>query len=82
MYRTQLHWQPIVLLVIITMIWGSNMAFVKIASREMAPIFIAGLRFEKPILRLYLAALPFIAILLLALAVITYVPWLSLVLIQ
>jgi tripartite ATP-independent transporter DctM subunit len=45
-------------------------------------IFIAGMRFEKPILRLYLAALPFIAILLLALAVITYVPWLSLALIQ
>ena len=34
-------------------------------------IFIAGIRFEKPILKLYLAALPFIAILLLALAVIT-----------
>ncbi len=45
-------------------------------------IFIAGMRFEKPILRLYLAALPFIAILLLALAVITYVPWLSLALID
>jgi len=45
-------------------------------------IFIAGMRFEKPILRLYLAALPFIAILLLALAVITYVPWLSLALIK
>jgi tripartite ATP-independent transporter DctM subunit len=45
-------------------------------------IFIAGMRFEKPILRLYLAALPFIAILLLALAVITYVPWLSLALIN
>ena len=45
-------------------------------------IFIAGMRFEKPILRLYLAALPFIAILLVALAVITYVPWLSLALIE
>ena len=45
-------------------------------------IFIAGVRFEKPILGLYLAALPFIAILLLALAVITYVPWLSLALIK
>ncbi len=45
-------------------------------------IFIAGMRFEKPILHLYLAALPFIAILLLALAVITYVPWLSLALIN
>jgi tripartite ATP-independent transporter DctM subunit len=45
-------------------------------------IFIAGMRFEKPILKLYLAALPFIAILLLALAVITYVPWLSLALVK
>ncbi len=41
-------------------------------------LFIASMRFEKPILRLYLASLPFIAILLLALAIITYVPWLSL----
>jgi TRAP-type C4-dicarboxylate transport system permease large subunit len=45
-------------------------------------LFIAGMRFEKPILRLYLACLPFIVILLLALAVITYVPWLSLALIN
>jgi len=44
MYRAQLHWKPIALLLLITMIWGSNMAFVKIASREMAPIFMAGLR--------------------------------------
>jgi C4-dicarboxylate transporter DctM subunit len=45
-------------------------------------LFIASMRFEKPILRLYLASLPFIAILLLALAVITYVPWMSLTLIE
>jgi tripartite ATP-independent transporter DctM subunit len=45
-------------------------------------LFIASMRFEKPILRLYLASLPFIAILLLALAMITYVPWLSLALIK
>ncbi|MBW2337074.1 MAG: TRAP transporter large permease subunit [Deltaproteobacteria bacterium] len=45
-------------------------------------LFIASMRFEKPILRLYLASLPFIAILLLALAIITYVPWLSLALID
>ena len=45
-------------------------------------LFIASMRFEKPILRLYLASLPFIAILLLALAVITYIPWLSLALIK
>jgi tripartite ATP-independent transporter DctM subunit len=45
-------------------------------------LFIAGMRFEKPVLRLYVASLPFIAILLLALAVITYVPWLSLALLE
>ena len=44
MYKAQLHWQPIALLLLITMIWGSNMAAVKIASREMAPLFMAGLR--------------------------------------
>lgn len=45
-------------------------------------LFIASMRFEKPVLRLYLACLPFIAILLLALAIITYIPWLSLALIE
>jgi tripartite ATP-independent transporter DctM subunit len=41
-------------------------------------LFIASIRFEKTILRLYLASLPFIGVLLLALAIITYVPSLSL----
>jgi C4-dicarboxylate transporter DctM subunit len=45
-------------------------------------LFIAGMRFEKPILRLYVASLPFIAILLLGLAMITYLPWLSLALVK
>jgi len=45
-------------------------------------LFIAGMRFEKPILRLYVASLPFIVILLLALALITYWPSLSLVLVE
>ena len=45
-------------------------------------LFIAGMRFEKPILRLYVASLPFIAILLFALALITYWPSLSLVLVK
>lgn len=54
MYRTQLQWQPIALLLLITMIWGSNMAFVKIASREMAPIFMAGLRSVVASLCLYI----------------------------
>ena len=44
MYKAQLSWRPIVILLVLTMIWGSNMALIKIASREMAPIFMAGLR--------------------------------------
>jgi tripartite ATP-independent transporter DctM subunit len=45
-------------------------------------LFIAGMRFEKPVLKLYVASLPFIAILLIGLAVITYLPWLSLALLD
>ena len=45
-------------------------------------LFIASIRFERPVLRLYVASLPFIAILLLALALITYIPWMSLVLLK
>ncbi len=45
-------------------------------------LFIASIRFERPVLRLYLASLPFIAILLAALVLITYIPWLSLVLLK
>jgi tripartite ATP-independent transporter DctM subunit len=45
-------------------------------------LFIASMRFDKPVLQLYIASLPFIAILLFALAIITYLPWLSLVLIN
>ena len=45
-------------------------------------LFIAGMRFEKPMLRLYIASLPFIVILLLGLAIITYLPWLSLALLK
>ncbi len=45
-------------------------------------LFIASMRFDRPVLQLYVASLPFIAILLLALAIITYLPWLSLVLVR
>jgi tripartite ATP-independent transporter DctM subunit len=41
-------------------------------------LFISSIRFEKTVLRLYLASLPFIIVLLFALAIITYLPWLSL----
>ena len=44
MHQTQLRWQPIAVLLIIAMIWGSNMAFVKIAARDIAPLFMAGVR--------------------------------------
>ncbi|MBW2433876.1 MAG: TRAP transporter large permease subunit [Deltaproteobacteria bacterium] len=45
-------------------------------------LFIASIRFERPVLSLYWASLPFIAILLGALALITYIPWISLVLLK
>jgi tripartite ATP-independent transporter DctM subunit len=45
-------------------------------------LFISSIRFERPVLKLYWASLPFIAVLLVALAIITYVPWLSLALLK
>ncbi len=45
-------------------------------------LFIASYRFEKPVVQLYRAALPFLAILLLTVLVITYWPWLSLTLVR
>jgi drug/metabolite transporter (DMT)-like permease len=43
-YRAQLQWQPIAVLLTIAMIWGSNMAFVKLATPDIAPLFMAGIR--------------------------------------
>ncbi len=43
-YRAQLRWQPIAALLIIAMIWGSNMAFVKLAIRDITPLFMAAIR--------------------------------------
>ena len=45
-------------------------------------LFISSIRFERPVFRLYWASLPFIAILLIGLAIITYFPGLSLVLLK
>jgi tripartite ATP-independent transporter DctM subunit len=45
-------------------------------------LFIASFRFEKPILKLYVATIPFLIVLLIALAIITYVPELSLWLVE
>ena len=45
-------------------------------------LFIASYRFKKPVAELYRATLPFMAVLMIALGLITYVPWLSLGLIS
>ena len=45
-------------------------------------LFISSLRFEKPMSAIILSSLPFIAILMLTLALVTYVPWLSLALLK
>jgi len=45
-------------------------------------LFISSLRFEKPMSKIILASLPFIVVLLFVLAIITYVPWLSLALLR
>jgi tripartite ATP-independent transporter DctM subunit len=45
-------------------------------------LFLASYRFEKPIAELCIATLPFLALLFLTLLIITYLPWLSTVLIQ
>lgn len=45
-------------------------------------LFIASYRFDKPVVQLYRAALPFLAVLLLTVLIITYVPWLSMALLR
>ena len=45
-------------------------------------LFIASYRFKQPVLTLYAACWPFMVVLLLALLIITYVPWLSLALVR
>ena len=44
MYKARLHWKPIAALMLLAIIWGMNMAIIKIASQEIAPLFMAGLR--------------------------------------
>jgi len=44
MYRAHLRWKPIAVLVVLALIWGANMAMIKVGAREMAPLFMAGLR--------------------------------------
>jgi tripartite ATP-independent transporter DctM subunit len=45
-------------------------------------LFIASIRFERPVLKLCLASVPFIGVLLLALALVTYIHWFSLALLK
>ena len=45
-------------------------------------LFIASIRFRRPLLELYVATWPFFLALLAALLLITYVPWLSLVFVR
>ena len=44
MGESRLQWQPITILLILALIWGGNMASIKIGARDMAPLFMAGLR--------------------------------------
>jgi drug/metabolite transporter (DMT)-like permease len=44
MYKAQLRWQPIAVLLALAMVWGANMAIIKIGARELAPLFMAGFR--------------------------------------
>jgi len=44
MYQAQLRWQPVALLLVLALIWGANMAIIKVGARELAPMFMAGLR--------------------------------------
>ncbi|MFZ0130914.1 MAG: DMT family transporter [Desulfobacterales bacterium] len=44
MYRGQLRWQTVAILLVLAMTWGANMAFIKFAARDLAPLFMAGLR--------------------------------------
>ena len=44
MYRAQLRWQPVAILLLLAFIWGVNMAIIKIGGRELPPLFMAGFR--------------------------------------
>ena len=44
MYNSQLRWKPIAFLMLLALIWGGNMGIIKLGIREVAPLFMAGLR--------------------------------------
>jgi drug/metabolite transporter (DMT)-like permease len=39
MYNARLPWKPILLLLSLALVWGANMAIIKIGNREIAPFF-------------------------------------------
>ncbi len=43
-HRRHLPWGPVAILIVLSLIWGANMAAIKIAGRDMAPLFMAGVR--------------------------------------
>jgi drug/metabolite transporter (DMT)-like permease len=43
-YQAQLRWQPVAILLVLALIWGANMAVIKIGAREVPPLLMAGLR--------------------------------------
>jgi drug/metabolite transporter (DMT)-like permease len=43
-YHAQLHWRPIAVLIFLALIWGANMAIIKVGARELPPLFMAGFR--------------------------------------
>ena len=44
MYKAQLHWKPIAVLLLLALTWGANMGIIKIGGRDLSPLFMAGLR--------------------------------------
>ncbi|MDY6990879.1 MAG: DMT family transporter [Thermodesulfobacteriota bacterium] len=44
MYEAQLQWKPVAVLLVLALIWGANMAVIRIGARELSPLFMAGLR--------------------------------------
>jgi drug/metabolite transporter (DMT)-like permease len=44
MHQTTLQWRPIAVLLLLALIWGANMAAIKVGADELAPLFMAGLR--------------------------------------
>ena len=40
----RLRWQPISILLCVALIWGANMAVIKIGARQLPPLFMAGIR--------------------------------------